>query len=446
MFQRFTFDRMAFILLAVQAFLVGWIGWGTCPNKTEVGHMGAAVYFWHTFRFDVFNVNPPLTRMISGLPVVLCNPNTIGTAIPLGRKTARNGRLGTAFIAANSPEKFAGVSSLARWSLIPLLLLGGYFGYRLSREMYGDSAGFVFLALWCFSPLLLAWGATICPDAVAAALGIVAVYTFRQWLHKPNWTQAAIAGVCLGLLPLTKLTWIIAFGLWPLIWCFWTMPIYLTKADKRCLPLPPFRQLAAILLLGLYTLNMGYLFDGTFRPLGQYVFISQLFRGQEVPENQQHASHGKPFCRDVARCNPGSAPGRFCPRHRHATATISSAVCRRIFVANGRIMAGGTTICTPWRSRMPLGTWCLVALAVGVTIFGRGYSASWRDEMLVLVPFVAILVVCQFSQTGFSVHSRYILPALPFLFVWTSKVGKSLHDGCDKTKYKKMNSRKGAKS
>jgi hypothetical protein len=28
------------------------------------------------------------------------------------------------------------------------------------------------------------------------------------------------------------------------------------------------------------------------------------------------------------------------------------------------------------------------------------------------------------SQTGFSVHSRYIIPALPFFFIWISKVGR----------------------
>jgi hypothetical protein len=94
--------------------------------------------------------------------------------------------MGAAFIAANSPEKTRRCFAMARWSLIPLLLLGGYCGWRLSREMYGDAAGFVFLTLWCFSPLLLAWGATICPDVVAAAMGIVAIYALRQWLHKPN--------------------------------------------------------------------------------------------------------------------------------------------------------------------------------------------------------------------------------------------------------------------
>jgi len=226
---------------------------------------------------------------------------------------------GQCFIAANSSEKSWWCFALGRWSLIPLLLLGGYFGYRLSREMYGDSAAFVFLILWCFSPLLLAWGATICPDAVAAALGLVAVYTFRQWLRKPRWTRAAVAGACLGLLPLTKLTWIIAFGLWSAMWFLWTMPIHLRKADKRSLPLPPLRQLAAMMLVGLYVLNMGYLFDGTFRPLGKYVFTSQLLRGQELSENQQTQGVANRFNRNVAGSDPGSAAGGFRSRHRRAT-------------------------------------------------------------------------------------------------------------------------------
>ena len=177
---------------------------------------------------------------------------------------------------------------------------------------------FSFLTLWCFSPLLLAWGATICPDAVAAALGLVAVYTFRRWLRKPNWTRAAIAGVCLGLLPLTKLTWIIAFGLWPVIWCLWTVPTYLTSANNRCLPRPPVRQLATILFLGLYMLNMGYLFDGTFRPLGKYVFISQSLSGPRSRLKTCSSRHRKPFCQDMAWRDPRSASSRVCPGHRHS--------------------------------------------------------------------------------------------------------------------------------
>ncbi len=43
--------------------------------------------------------------------------------------------------------------------------------------------------------------------------------------------------------------------------------------------------------------------------------------------------------------------------------------------------------------------------------------------MVVLVPGLVILVFVS-SQTGFSVHSRYVIPALPFFFIWISKVGR----------------------
>ncbi|NQT12614.1 MAG: hypothetical protein HQ582_07695, partial [Planctomycetes bacterium] len=275
------------LLLSVNALLVGWIGWATCPNRTETGHMAATVYFWHTLRFDVFHVNPPLTRMVTGLPVSLCRPDHDWYFYSSRPQDRSERALGTAFLKANSPRRMRWCFALARWSLIPILLLGGYLGYRLSCETYGGAAARVFLTLWCFSPLLLSWGATICPDAAAAALGLVAVYTFRGWLHKPNWTRAAVAGVCLGLLPLTKLTWVIAFGLWPVIWCLWAAPVWLSRADKHSLPRPPLRHSAAILVIALYVLNIGYFVDGTCRPLGEYVFMSQLLHDKEVTEDQQ---------------------------------------------------------------------------------------------------------------------------------------------------------------
>ena len=126
-----------------------------------MGHMAATVYLWHTLRFDVFQVNPPLAQIICGLPVVLCNPEYDWASYSSRPQDRSEWVLGNAFIAANSPEMVRLCFALARWSLIPPLLLGGYFGHRLSCQMYGESAGLLFLTLWCLSPLLLAWGATI---------------------------------------------------------------------------------------------------------------------------------------------------------------------------------------------------------------------------------------------------------------------------------------------
>ena len=219
---------------------------------------------------------------------------------------------------------------------------------------------------------------------------------------------------------MTKLTWIVAFAIWPAIWSLWAIPIYLTKADEGCLPLPSFRQLASILLLGLYVLNMGYLFDGTFRPLGKYVFNSRLFRGQESPGSQPIAENR--FAGTWLGDIPVPLPADF----------VQGIDTQRLDFERGlpSYLRGEWAEHGWWHYylyalaiKVPLGTWCLVALAIAATVGGRGYSAPWRDEMLVLVPFAGILLFVS-SQTGFSVHSRYILPALPFLFVWASKVGR----------------------
>jgi hypothetical protein len=74
--------------------------------------------------------------------------------------------------------------------------------------------------------------------------------------------------------------------------------------------------------------------------------------------------------------------------------------------------------------KVPLGTWGLLLLAFLAALVGQGYCASWRDELLLLAPAVTILVLVS-SQTGFNHHSRYVIPVLPFFFVWLSKVARA---------------------
>ena len=348
-----TPNRVAAGLLCLQSVMVGWVGWCMSPNKTEVGHMGAAVYWWHTLRFDVFCVNPPLTRMVTSVPVALMQPDWDPNCYSECPRDRSEWAFGMAFLAANSPQRLRWCFALARWSLMPLIALGGYFGFRLSRELYGDRASIVFLVLWCFSPMLLAWGATICPDAVAAAFGLIAVYWLRRWLLVPGWGRAAVAGVCLGLLPLCKLTWIVAFGVWPLIWCVWRLPIRPEGAAARPVG-PPLRQLVALWFIGLYTLNAGYLFDGTFARLGNtHSSVRRFAVGVPRKTNRRRSQR-------TALPEPGWARSPFRSRQSSSKASTrnamtSSGAFHPICVASGQITAGGTTTCMPWPSRSPLG-------------------------------------------------------------------------------------------
>jgi hypothetical protein len=63
---------IVFILLL--CFLILILSYSNSLNRNETGYIGASVYFYEAFRYDVFHVNPPLTRYIVGLPILLSTP------------------------------------------------------------------------------------------------------------------------------------------------------------------------------------------------------------------------------------------------------------------------------------------------------------------------------------------------------------------------------------
>jgi hypothetical protein len=119
------------------------------------------------------------------------------------------------------------------------------------------------------------------PDLGATALGLTATYAFWLWLKEPNWYRALVAGLALGLAELTKGTWIVLFVLWPTLWALWNWlkcRQYQTILS-RSVCLKQLAQLSCILLLGLYLLNLGYGFEGSFHKLGDYGFRSKTLTG-----------------------------------------------------------------------------------------------------------------------------------------------------------------------
>lgn len=418
------------IFLVVQTLLLVVLNYVTSVNRTETGHLGSAVYFSQTLRYDVFHVNPPLTRMIIGIPIRLCGPNYEDWKTYSPRPQDRSEwSLGTAFINANTPEKVRQCLFWARCSLIPILLLGGVCGYRFARELYGDMAGIVFLTLWCFSPPVLGWGATICPDAVAAALGITALYAFWHWLKNPTWKRAILAGLCLGLLPLTKMTWILAFPIWVLIWLAWVLPSRFTRRTRSAvdMALPGFKQLAVTLLIGLYLINAGYMFDGSFRTLKSYHFISNALTGNLPREGEFKAEQGDRFQDNrFADSWLGQIPVPL-PREFVLGIDTQKLDFERGLESyfRGEYSQHGWWFYYPYTVliREPLGNLCLGLLALWLSIFSRKDNGNRRNEITILIPPVVLFAfIC--AQTGFSLHPRYLMPVLPFVYLWMAKSGR----------------------
>jgi hypothetical protein len=71
--------------------------------------------------------------------------------------------------------------------------------------------------------------------------------------------------------------------------------------------------------------------------------------------------------------------------------------------------------------KLPLGTLALLGCAAVGALFRRPAGRAPVAELPVLLPAAALLIFVS-SQTGFSHHLRYVLPAWPFLFIGASRV------------------------
>ncbi|WP_423838946.1 hypothetical protein [Symmachiella dynata] len=180
-------------------------------------------------------------------------------------------------------------------------------------------------------------------------------------------------------------------------------------------------MLLVILLCALYILNLGYGFLGSFQKLGSFHFVSRKLKGVAGGEDVI----GNRFRNTVLHDCPIPLPRDYLQGIDRQAAD---------FEIGDRSYLRGT-----WQERgwwyyhiyalgvkLPLGTLIMIVTAVAVTAKSSHYRHGWFDELCLLLPVIGIIGLIS-SQSGFSNHMRYVIPALPFCFIWISKIGMAFH-------------------
>jgi len=407
------------------------------PVQSEDAHLISGIshhYFW---KFDLYRVNPPLVRGVAAFPVAtFCTVNPCwekNSSYPLIRSEHP---LGVAYAKANVEHATSQIR-IARMTCILFALIGGIACYFFALRLYGFLGGIVALVLWCFSPYILGHAATIMPDAHTASLAVVAVLGFWCWLTKTGYQRACLAGLALGLAELTKFTLLVFYPLFVLLWFVYRTPEWKTMGLNGWFAQA--KQMVVMFAVSLLAINMGYLFEGTGKQLREFRFQTSLFSGVETLRDVPSGG-GNRFKDSLLGYVPVPLPANY----------IQGIDTQRLDFERGvpSYLRGEWSDRGWWHYylyalliKTPLGTLGLLLLAIYCTLFIKEYSPhpvplpkgegtllrhiSWRDEMVILLPGITLLVFVS-SQTGFSVHSRYVIPALPFFFIWISKVGKAI--------------------
>ncbi len=227
------------------------------------------------------------------------------------------------------------------------------------------------LVLWCFSPYILGHAATLMADVPAAAMGVAATYYFWLWLRAPDWSRTIIVGAVLGVAMLCKLTLLILYPLLPMLWLVYRL------RERRTMIGRDWRgqgeMLAAAMFVSMYVINCGYLFEGTFTPLGNFRFQTTLFAGcgslDDVPPEGANRFAGTWLGTLPVPIPANMLQGIDAQRYDFERGVPS--YLRDRWADHGLWYYYLYALAI----KMPLGTWCLLALAVGVTV-----SDVWKRK------------------------------------------------------------------
>ncbi len=407
-------------MLFLHAGLLLCSAWQHSPVHAEVQQLPAGLFHITYGRFDFADVNPPLVRLAAAVPASWLSPNFEWQ----GDETRIVGRpeyeIGRRFIEANGmrcqPIFFAG-----RCACIPFSLLGAIFCWRWAKALYGEAAGLIATALWCFSPSILGHGQLISADIAAAAMVLTASYAIWVWLHARTWVSAVIAGIALGVAQLTKFTLLILFPLtfiWAILFYVCCKPI--GPPGRAPFPQDLLRflcQFALICGTAVYVIDIAYGFDGVpFRP-SEEIYRSRLLRPWGASDLTNRDA--------VAAANRVQdwiwlpLPKSYIRGLDQQKSDFEMKWDSFLF---GQWKLGGWWYYYLWALgvKTPLGT-MLVGLCAVLSLVvpwrsSRDRLSHWWDEMIPLSLLCGLLFLVS-SQINMGCHMRYAFPLLGVFFV-----------------------------
>jgi hypothetical protein len=182
-------------------------------------------------------------------------------------------------------------------------------------------------------------------------------------------------------------------------------------------------MVSARILISVTVINIGYCFEGSFRPLQDYLFVSELLSGNKQELGKPEL--GNRFISSWLGAIPVPFPKNFVggmDLQRKDFEAYDSP-----FYLNGKWSTVGWWYYYLYALaiKVPVGTLLLLALPM-LAPYRHAISTRFSDVIslastpLALFAFVSL-------QTGINEHFRYVLPIFPFLYIWISRLITEIH-------------------
>lgn len=187
------------VLLFVLVLELGYFIRQETQTWDEACHIFAGYSYWTRGDFATNPEHPPLVKLLTTAPLM-----GLPLHVPPHEKVFSKEAdflSATTFVYSNNAEQimFRTRAAAALLTLMLAILI-----FVAAREMFGEVAALVALALFVFEPTMLAHGAVITTDMGMSLFLLATVYAFYRYVKKPSVVRMALVGLAGGLAMATK--------------------------------------------------------------------------------------------------------------------------------------------------------------------------------------------------------------------------------------------------
>ena len=414
-------DRLAPVLVAVLLSCLAIQAASSMRQKSvtidEIMYIAAGYYHVKTGDFTFNMTNTPLMKVISAVPLLALNPDLPEMERPPRELSITDQwRYAREFMYSNRVDADK-LLFAARLPTVALAMILGLYLYLWGARMFGPAAGILSLALFSFSPNVLAHARLATHDVGLAAFMFIACYYFWRYLSSPSARHLVLCGVATGCSVLVKTTAIflapvfVVFGLYCIarggglgIWERLPLVKRVPGENVRARQaVSGVVSLIAIGLVALVTLNAGYLFQGSGSSISSYPGHEGSSRDSGVKQ--------------LVRSLPLPVPMPFTQvflEQRALTATNANVYFAGELHRSGKwyVTTAAVLLKTPIAAFLLL----LAAIIVAIRIVPM-MDAEWLAVAAIgVVLFVFSFVVVQAPSV------RYVLPMYPFVHLLVGRL------------------------
>jgi len=397
---------------ALLASFVGtslWGAWQDSVTVDEFNYPAVGLYYLRTGDFLLDAVNPPLTRELGAIPLLLSGASLdLSPEWHAGASGWEPWLLGTKFMADNA-ERYLTLFFLARLFPIALGVLLGVFVFVWSKAMWGVSGGLLSLLLYVLCPNVLAHSRLVTADIAVTCFIFLTCYCLWKLLRSPRWRLVVALGLCIGLAFGSKFSALLLVVIVPL-----QAAVLLAAYGNRLGALLKGRTVAAslvalVLVVSVTTVTVDtvYGFRGMFVPLGKLEMGSPILRGAARLAPWLPTPLPRAFLMGLdlkaQEAGRGGYPGFLFGQWAEAG--------WRSFYAMSLLI------------KLPIGV--LMLAAMSLLWWRRGWlREQWSGVAMAWIPIVVFVVLATLLFYRFNYGLRYILPVLPFVHLASGRVGK----------------------